>query len=137
MIESFLRGPTTVGDFGKPASVAAPSTASSRPPRASTMCRSFAWAPDTIRPSAKPRTCARSSFRPVATAEMNCAWTSSSKACKTRRSSGVMVREMLPMSLYCPAFTVTYSTPTFFMRPSRFGSWKITPMDPVRVPGLA
>ena len=101
------------------------------------MFKAFAWAPETIRPSAKARTRARSSFRPAATASMNCPCTSSSIICKIRRSSGVIARAKLPMSLSWPAFTTTKSTPTFFRSPSRLASRMMTPIEPVRVPGLA
>ena len=88
-----------------PAAPRRPSSASSSPP--SVVDHAFPapspGAPETIRPSAKARTRARSSFRPAATASMNCAWTSSSIACSTRRSSGVIARAKLPMSPELPS----------------------------------
>ena len=130
-------GMRIVGGVGSPARVAAPLMASSRPPNSSTMRLAWAWAPEKIRPSAIVVTAGRSSLRPSATAAMNWPWTSSSKAWSTRRSSGVMGRAMLPMSLNWPAFTTTQSTPTFLKRLSRLASCMMTPIEPVSVPGLA
>src|SRR5207247_295549 len=80
-------------------SFAAALTASSSPPSASTILSDSACVPENTRPSANCTTCSRGSLRPLATASMNWPWTSSSSVCSTRRSSPVIARAMLPMSL--------------------------------------
>src|SRR5260370_1198396 len=77
------------------------------PARASPIRRPLAWLPETMRPWGRRRTWGRWSCRPATTAAMNWPCTSSSSACSMRRSSGVIGRAKLPMSLYSPALTIT------------------------------
>jgi hypothetical protein len=58
-------------------------------------------------------------------------------AWKYERSSELMSRNGLPASLSLPAVMVRMSTPAHLRRPETLGNSEMTPMLPVRVPGLA
>src|SRR6266446_875047 len=90
-----------------------------------------------MRPSAKASTSFRSSPRPSATASTNCPYTSSRSRWRIFLSSGVIWRAKLPTSLKAPDLMTTYSTPTFLRRPWTLAICMTTPIDPVRVHGLA